>query len=84
MQVDAGAKPGASSAELEEIRRLKKELREFRETNSPILKSAVSFFAREFDPRGVRVAARTYRARKKRAALRGALWAAEDDGMAGT
>lgn len=84
MQVDAGAKPGASSAELEEIRRLKKELREFRETNSPILKSAVSFFAREFDPRGVRVAARTYRGRKKRAALRGALWAAEDDGMAGT
>ena len=49
-QVDAGAKPGPSSAELEEIRRLKKENRELRETNA-ILKSAASFFARELDPR---------------------------------
>jgi transposase len=49
-QVDAGSKPGASSAELEEIRRLKKENRELRETNA-ILKSAASFFARELDPR---------------------------------
>jgi transposase len=48
--VDAGAKPGPSSAELEEIRRLKKENRDLRETNE-ILKSAASFFARELDPR---------------------------------
>ena len=49
-QVDAGSKPGATSAELEEIRRLKKENRDLRETNE-ILKSAAIFFARELDPR---------------------------------
>jgi transposase len=49
-QVDAGSKPGASGAELEEIRRWKKEVRELKETNA-ILKSAASFFARELDPR---------------------------------
>jgi transposase len=49
-QVDAGAKPGPSSVELEEIRRLKKENRDLRETNE-ILKAAASFFARELDPR---------------------------------
>jgi transposase len=49
-QVDAGAKPGSTSAELGEIRRLKKEVRELKETNE-ILKAAGSFFARELDPR---------------------------------
>ena len=41
-QVDTVSKPGPSSTELEEIRRLKKENRELRETNE-ILKSAVLF-----------------------------------------
>ena len=49
-QVDAGMKSGPSSVELEEIRRLKKEVRELKQTNE-ILKAAASFFARELDPR---------------------------------
>ena len=43
-QVDAGTKSGPSSVELEEIRRLKKEVRELKETNE-ILKAAASFFS---------------------------------------
>jgi transposase len=49
-QVDAGAKAGPTTSELDEIRRLKKELRDLRETNE-ILKAASIFFARELDPR---------------------------------
>lgn len=49
-QVDAGVKAGPSTIELEEIKRLKKENRELKETNE-ILKAAASFFARELDPR---------------------------------
>lgn len=49
-QVDAGVKSGPTSAELEEIRKLKAENRDLREANE-ILKSASIFFARELDPR---------------------------------
>ncbi|GGL05310.1 insertion element IS6110 uncharacterized 12.0 kDa protein [Salinibacterium xinjiangense] len=49
-QPDAGTKSGPSSLELEEIRRLRKEVRELKETNE-ILKVAAFFFARELDPR---------------------------------
>lgn len=49
-QIDAGAKPGPSTEELDEIKRLKKENRELRETNE-ILKAATVFFAGELDPR---------------------------------
>ena len=49
-QVDAGTKTGPTSAELEEIRQLKKENRDLREVNE-VLKAATSFFARELDPR---------------------------------
>jgi transposase-like protein len=49
-QVDTGQRPGPSTAELEEIRRLKAEVRELKEANE-ILKAASIFFARELDPR---------------------------------
>ena len=49
-QVDAGSKPGPTTEELDEIKRLKKENRELRETNE-ILKAATVFFAGELDPR---------------------------------
>jgi transposase len=49
-QVDAGQRSGPSSDELEEIRRLKAEVRELKEANE-ILKAASIFFARELDPR---------------------------------
>ena len=49
-QVDAGQRSGSSSDELEEIRRLKAEVRELKEANE-ILKAASIFFARELDPR---------------------------------
>ena len=49
-QVDAGTRTGLSSAELEEIKQLKKENRDLREINE-VLKAATSFFARELDPR---------------------------------
>ena len=49
-QVDAGTKTGPTTEELEEIKRLKKENRDLRETNE-ILKAAASFFAREPGPR---------------------------------
>lgn len=49
-QIDAGTKAGPSSAELEEIKQLKKENRDLKEANE-ILKAASIFFARELDPR---------------------------------
>ena len=49
-QVDAGAKPGLSSAEAEELKALKAENKRLREANE-ILRSASIFFARELDPR---------------------------------
>jgi transposase len=45
-QVDAGERSGPTSEELEEIRRLKAEVRDLREANE-ILKAASIFFARE-------------------------------------
>jgi transposase len=49
-QVDAGDRRGSTSEELEEIRRLKAEVRTLRETTET-LKAALVFFARELDPR---------------------------------
>ncbi len=49
-QIDAGAKKGPSSNELEEIKRLRAEVRDLKESNE-ILKQASIFFARELDPR---------------------------------
>ena len=49
-EVDAGTRPGVSSEESAEIRRLKRENAELRRANE-ILKAASAFFAREFDPR---------------------------------
>jgi transposase-like protein len=49
-QVDAGDRPGPTSAELEEIKQLKAEVRDLREAND-ILRQASIFFARELDPR---------------------------------
>jgi len=45
-QVDAGDRSGPTSEELEEIRRLRAEVRDLREANE-ILKAATIFFARE-------------------------------------
>jgi transposase len=49
-QADDGSRPGPTSEELAEIRRLKKENADLREANE-ILKAASIFFARELDPR---------------------------------
>lgn len=49
-QVDAGQRPGVSTVENEEIRRLKSENRRLRE-DVAILKAATSFFVGELDPR---------------------------------
>lgn len=49
-QVDAGDRSGPASEELEEIRRLRAEVRDLKEANE-ILKAASIFFARELDPR---------------------------------
>ena len=49
-QVDGGRRFGATSAELEENRRLKRENRDLKEANS-ILRAASIFFAGELDPR---------------------------------
>ena len=49
-QIDAGHKPGTTSAEIEEIKRLRAENRRLREDVS-ILKAATTFFAGELDPR---------------------------------
>ncbi len=47
-QVDAGARPGTTSVESAEIRKLRSELREVRRAND-ILKAASIFFAAELD-----------------------------------
>jgi transposase len=47
-EVDAGARPGISSAETAEMRRLKRENAELRRANE-ILKAASAFFAAELD-----------------------------------
>jgi transposase-like protein len=49
-QVDQAERPGRTSEELEEIKRLKAEVRDLREANE-ILKAATVFFVRELDPR---------------------------------
>jgi len=50
VQADAGEKSGPSSEELEEIKRLRAEVRDLKESNE-ILKQASIFFARELGPR---------------------------------
>ena len=47
-EVDSGSRPGKTSAEIAEIRELKKEVTELRRANE-ILKSASAFFAAELD-----------------------------------
>ena len=49
-EVDAGQRPGPSSDQLEEVRRLRRENAELRRANE-ILKSASAFFAAELDGR---------------------------------
>lgn len=49
-KVDAGARPGVSTEELEEIRRLKAENRRLRE-DLAIMQAATTFFAGALDPR---------------------------------
>jgi transposase len=49
-EVDAGARPGPSSEESVELKRLRREVAELRRANE-ILKAASAFFARELDPR---------------------------------
>lgn len=48
--VNAGARPGVTSSEAEEIKKLKAENRRLREDNE-ILRAATVFFAGELDPR---------------------------------
>ena len=47
-QVDAGARPGTTSEETEQVRRLKRENAELRRANA-ILKAAAAFFGAELD-----------------------------------
>ena len=47
-EVDAGARPGVTSEESAELRKLKAEVRELRRANE-ILKAAAGFFAAELD-----------------------------------
>lgn len=47
-EVDAGARPGVTSEESAEVKRLKRENAELRRANA-ILKAASSFFAAELD-----------------------------------
>jgi transposase len=47
-EVDAGARPGVSSGEAEETRRLRRKVAELERANE-ILKAASSYFARELD-----------------------------------
>lgn len=49
-EVDAGRRPGVSTAESARIAELERENRELRRANE-ILKAASAFFARELDPR---------------------------------
>ncbi|WP_448624466.1 hypothetical protein [Geodermatophilus sp. URMC 64] len=48
-QVDAGARPGVSTAESEKVRALKAENKRLREANE-VLRQASIFFARELAP----------------------------------
>ena len=48
--VDAGTRPGVTSEESVEVKRLKKEVRELRQANE-ILRAAAVFFAGELGPR---------------------------------
>ena len=48
LQIDAGDRPGVTSADAQRIAELEKEVRELRRANS-ILKSASAFFAAELD-----------------------------------
>jgi transposase len=51
-EVDAGSRPGTSTEESEQVRRLKRENAELKRANA-ILKAASAFFAAELDrPRG--------------------------------
>jgi transposase len=47
-EIDAGVKPGATSAEVARIKELEQELKELRRANA-ILRSASAFFAAELD-----------------------------------
>ena len=47
-EVDAGARPGVSTAEAEEVKALRREVAELRRANE-ILKAASAFFAAELD-----------------------------------
>ena len=47
-EIDAGVRPGVSTADQAEIRRLKKEVTEFRRANE-ILRTASAFFAAKLD-----------------------------------
>ena len=49
-EVDAGARPGVTTAEHQRLVELERENRELRRANE-ILKTAAAFFARELDPR---------------------------------
>ena len=49
-EVDAGTRPGPTSAESAELKQLRRENFELRRANE-ILKAASAFFARELDPR---------------------------------
>jgi transposase len=49
-ETDSGKRPGVSSEESAELKRLRREVTELRRAND-ILKAAASFFARELDPR---------------------------------
>jgi transposase len=49
-EVDAGDRPGTTSSEAAELKRLRQEVRELRQANE-VLKAASVFFARELDPR---------------------------------
>lgn len=49
-EVDAGARPGTTSEESAELKKLRRENVELRRANE-ILKAASAFFARELDPR---------------------------------
>jgi transposase len=52
-EVDAGARPGRTTEELEELRRLRRENAELRRAND-ILKAAASFFGAELDRQSIR------------------------------
>lgn len=50
VEVDAGARPGVTTADAARIAELEREVRELRRANE-ILKAASAFFARELDPK---------------------------------